>query len=228
MIESDEFTENLELCLRDGHFRLVFVLDEAPPELAQMVAYLEAVSSGLLIDLVTVSLYEVGDSQIILPQRVDPGSVVVESAGVQRRVPARSAGVETPGAEQFIASIDAAPKENREDLKRLAEWAQRLEAGGLARLSTYRGVSGRVTLLPRLMTETAGLVTIWNDRHTAYLTCWRSVFERRAPKSLADVERVIHPASVGQGTTLPSLDDEVLDALTATYEEAAVVGSPDG
>lgn len=227
-VDPERFPANLEGCLREGQFRLVFVLDEVPTELVQLVAYLRAVSSVLLIDLITVSLYQVGDNQILLPQRVEPGSLASATAGVQGRGPSRSGGVETQGADQFEASIEAAPEENREDLGRLVGWAKRLEAEGLAKLSTYRGISGRFTLLPRLITENVGLVTVWNDRHTAYLTCWRSVFERRAPQSLTEVERVIHPAVVGQGTTLPSMVDEVLNALTVAYREAATEATPDG
>jgi hypothetical protein len=43
-------------------------------------------------------------------------------------------------------------------------------------------------------------VTIWNEGG-AYLQFWRSVFERRAPKSLPLVERIIAPLKIGQGNT---------------------------
>jgi hypothetical protein len=59
------------VCLFSGHFRLVLVLDEAPEELVALVKYLESVTDGLLIDLVAVSAYELGGSQVVIPQRVD-------------------------------------------------------------------------------------------------------------------------------------------------------------
>ncbi|HLL40721.1 MAG TPA: hypothetical protein VK357_13800 [Rubrobacteraceae bacterium] len=43
------------------------------------------------------------------------------------------------------------------------EWGVSLEREGLVHLSTYHGVAHRWTLLPRLRTEKAGLVTNWNE-----------------------------------------------------------------
>jgi hypothetical protein len=48
---------------------------------------------------------------------------------------------------------------------------------------------------------------------------WRSVFERRAPESLAVVEVLIAPKSLGQGTSA-EVTDELLAALRAAYVEA--------
>jgi hypothetical protein len=44
-------------------------LDETPAEQVQLVGYLESVSSGLILDLITVSAYELGSEQILVPQR---------------------------------------------------------------------------------------------------------------------------------------------------------------
>ena len=70
------------------------------------------------------------------------------------------------------------------------------------------------------MPDNAGLVTIWNDRQQPYIQVWRSVFERRAPKAIESVERVIEPTRIGQGNTLQSITPEILEALTQAYKEA--------
>ena len=67
-----EFRKALEESVRTGQFRLVFVLDEAPSELVTLVGYLEAVTHELVIDLVAVTPFAVGDSRVLVPQRMDP------------------------------------------------------------------------------------------------------------------------------------------------------------
>src|SRR3954453_2600282 len=99
--ESD-FAAALEDCLTTGAFRLVLVLDEAPPELVQLVGYLESISAGVILDLITVSTFQVGDEQILVPQRVDPEHAP-EAAAPQPRNPARRSGRAAPvdGSEPF-------------------------------------------------------------------------------------------------------------------------------
>jgi hypothetical protein len=82
---------------------------------------------------------------------------------------ARHAGRPTDGADEFVASIDAAPADARDTLRRVAAWAQDLERAGLVRLESFRGKRGAVTLLPRLRPDDAGLVTFWND-NAAYVS----------------------------------------------------------
>lgn len=103
---------------------------------------------------------------------------------------------------------------------RLADWADALEKEGLIRLSTYRGTSGLVSLLPRLASENAGLVTIYNDAKSAYLQFWRGVFERRAPQSIPAVEAALG-SELKQGNSTREVSDELLAALTVAYREAA-------
>jgi hypothetical protein len=212
------FSEGLAECLSSGHFRLVLVLDEAPEELAALVGYLESVTDGLLIDLVAVSAYEVGGSQVVIPQRVDAERQDA-GGGVQPPSPPKPKGHLVEGGADFAAVIEESPQEHRPQLRRLYEWAVGLEKEGLVRLNTYHGIAHRWTLLPRLPAEKAGLVTIWNEGG-AYLQFWRSVFERRAPNSLARVEQVT-PVRIGQGNTTREVSDELLEALTDAYREAA-------
>jgi hypothetical protein len=209
------FADGLDTSLASGAFRLVLVLDTAPTELVRLVGYLEQMVSDLVIDLITVSAYEVGGSRILVPQRIDPKRPPMEPRARPR--PPTDSGYLADGADDFIESIDAAPEDQRSDLRRLADWAGGLEAEGLVRLKTYHG-RGRLTLLPRLVGEDVGLATIWND-NGAYLSLWRSVFERRAPSSIAPVESLIGD-SLGTGKTVRGCSDELLEALTLACREA--------
>jgi hypothetical protein len=210
------FDEGLANALRSGAFRLVIVVDEAPPELARLVGYLESVAKKLVIDLITVAAYDVGTSRILVPQRVEP-----EREAAERAVPRPSGGELVLGAEDFAAAIDKSPEPHRPALRKLCDWAISLEREGLVKLATFHGTSGRLTLLPRLHGDEVGLVTIWND-NGAYLSFWRTVFERRAPRSIERVERLIAPLQIGTGNTVRAFDDELLAALTDAYREATL------
>ncbi len=56
-LDATVFSGELSEGLAAGAFRLVFVLDQAPPDLIRLVSYLEAVTDRLVIDLITVSAY---------------------------------------------------------------------------------------------------------------------------------------------------------------------------
>jgi hypothetical protein len=213
------FTAGLQDSLDSGKFRLVLVLDEAPAELVRLVGYLEAVSDGLVIDLITVAAYAIGGSQATVPQRIDPEHQVVTTRLTPPVEPPAS-GRLVSGTEDFEAKISETSAQDQSILRRMVEWAKELEREGLATLSTFQGTTDRVTLLPRLPTDNVGFVTIWNH-HGFYLSLWRSVFVRRAPSSLERVERAVAPAKVGQGTTTRTISDELLAALTLAYREAA-------
>ncbi len=122
------------------------------------------------------------------------------------------------GAADFIASIDAAPETSKPLLQRVCNWAIALEKEHLVKLSTYHGKAGILTLLPRLRADNAGLISIYNNNGAGYLQFWRSVFERRAPRSLARIEQSIMP--IKQGNTIREVNDELLEALTDAYREA--------
>ena len=68
---------------------------------------------------------------------------------------------------------------------------------------------------------TSCLVTKCNDCGTPSIQFWRSVFARRAPENLPRVER-IPPVQIGQGNTSREITDELLEALTDAYREAAL------
>ena len=194
------------------------VIDEAPDELVRLVAYLEAVTPELVIDLVTVSEYEVGGSTVLVPQRVDPERSESEAAAPAASR-AEDAGYSTEGIAGFVSLIDGAEESGRPQLERMAEWAANLEAKGLlGNLWTYHG-NKYVTVLPRIPVDDAGLVTIYYSTTGGSMTPWRSVFERRAPNSLEAVEAAAS-APVGQGNVFYEVTDGLLEALTAAYREA--------
>jgi hypothetical protein len=198
----------------------VIVLDAAPAELVRLVAYLEAVTDKLLIDLVTVSAYDVNASRILVPQRVEPERWRPEAAPAAAAAP-RDSGYGVAGAEDFLAVIADAPQDQQVFLRHLVDWAVGLGQRGLVpQLSTYHGKADITTLLPRL-SDGAGLVTIYKDTRSAYLQFWRSVFERRAPRSLPAVEAAVGEPGVRQGNVVYEVSDQLLAALTAAYEEAA-------
>jgi len=217
--DTEAFSSGVTESLKLGHFRLVFVLDDAPAELVRLVNYLEAISDQLVIDLITLSAYMVNGSQILVPQRVEAERPRLEPLSPSTAPSTKGESGYVDGAEDFIASIEGAPEQSKKLLRRLCNWAVTLEQAGLAKPGTYHGKKNSMTLLPRLAVDNAGLVSIYNNNGSAYLQFWRSVFERRAPKSLASIEQSFTP--IKQGNTVHEVSDELLNALTAAYREAA-------
>ena len=223
-LDKQAFQEELTRTMAEGSFRLVIVLDSAPDELMQVVGYLELVTDKIDIDLVTVTAYDVAGSRVLVPQRVDPGRRTRELSDAQ--VSDRQAGVLYPGSGEFRISFADAPPARREMLQRAADWADMLEREGLVKLFTYRGKGGIVSLLPRLASDNAGLVTVYNDIKSAYMQFWRGVFERRAPHSIPAVEATIG-AELKQGNSTRDITQDLLTALTQAYHEA-VLGNEHG
>jgi hypothetical protein len=215
--DTEAFEANLTASLAEGAFRLVLVLDTAPSELVQLVGYLESISSGVIVDLVTVSAFEVGSEQILVPRRVDPG---YQPEAPTIAPPARPAATkrEIDGSEAFEQAIEHAPTDRQPALRHILDWARVLESEQLATLRTYFG-EGREILLVWVRGEKAGLVSIWNDGG-AYISLWRSVFVRLAWEHIAPIEKLIGKP-IGQGNTVLDPSDELLDALHEAYGAAA-------
>ncbi|MDQ3044358.1 MAG: hypothetical protein M3R06_04290 [Chloroflexota bacterium] len=213
------FAEELTQSLTSGQFRLVLVLDDAPPELVPLVGYLEAITDGLIIDLITVASYNIAGTTIIVPQRVEPDRSVSRPEGVRPPI-SKDTGYYVEGAGGFVTSLDIAPEACRDDLRRLTDWAISLEQEQIAKIGTYHGKSGIFTLLPLPRDAEVGLVTIYNSK-SADLQVWRSVFIRRAPKALENLENHIAPTQIGQGSIIKSFDATLLALLTDAYREAA-------
>ena len=219
-LDRDLFLASLEDHLQQGTFRLVLVLDDVPAELERIVAYLDAITiRGLTIDLITLKVYEVNGAYVALPQRISPdlGAKTSQAPQVTKRI-ASSAGRLTDGADVFRASIADTKGETRKVFEELIAWAEELALLPHVRLFTYSGME-RTTLLPRIMPDNAGLVTIWNDKQLPYISMWRTVFERRAPKAIASVEGAIG-TQIGQGNVVRDVSPNTLHVLAQAYREA--------
>ena len=215
-LDADEFTTSLDEHLQEGRFRLVFVLDDVPAELMTLVAYLEHVTDKLMIDLVAVNSFDVDGTSVVFPQRVTPERHEVTAEQKRRG----KSGTLYPGTQRFEESISQAPPESHESLRRLLRWARNLEEQGWVRLATNEGkCARRFTLLPRLVADNAGLVTIWNDRG-AYLQFWRSVFDKKAPDFIDPIEKLLD-ARLGQGSTTRDITEDLLATLAEAYKHAA-------
>ena len=163
----------------------------------------------------TVTAYDVDGTRIMVPQRVDPERVYTEPK--RSNAEAKASTVPTSaGASEFVAYLGTASPELQAEVKRLADWAISLEQEGLVRLLSGHG-KGRMTLLPRLDGDDAGLVTIWND---GGVSLWRTVFERRPPDEIPAVETDLG-TRIGTGNTVRDLSDDALRALSNAYRTAA-------
>jgi hypothetical protein len=217
VVDPAAFDDGISHSLADGSFRLVIVLDSAPDELIQVVGYLQMVTDKIDIDLVTVTAYGVGNSRVLVPQRIEPARRAREMSDAA--VSARQAGTQVYGSHDFRSAIDQAPPAFRDDLARLTDWAESLEAEGVARLATRSGTSGITSLKPILHTGGVALVIISCDAKSISMQFWRSVFERRAPKSIPAVEAALG-TKMTQGNATRAFTEELLAALTDAYREA--------
>lgn len=217
VLDPAAFKDRLARTLAEGSFRLVIVLDSAPDELVQLVGYLQSVGDKVDIDLVTMTAYEVDGSQVLVPQRIEPAKRAPELTDAE--VNDRQGGVLYPGSAEFRRAIADAPADRRDLLNRLADWADGLEREGLVSLVSYVGKNGGVTLLPRLASDNAGLVTIYADSKSGPLQFWPSVFERRAPHSIESVEATLG-SELTRGKFTASFPRKLLDTLTKAYREA--------
>ena len=218
-VDAASFEASLQEFLDQGSFRLVLVLDEVPAELERVVAYLDAVTvQALTVDLITITVYEVNGALVALPQRISPDI----SAAVSPATPAgaRPGGISSDGPGVFRASIQNTTGETRAKFDQLVAWAEGLAELPNVRLFSYANANtGRYTLVPRIMPDNAGLVTIWNSNQMPFLSVFRSMFERLAPNSIEPVEQAIAPAQLGQGNTVHIITPPVLGALESAYKE---------
>ncbi len=222
LMDPAAFYAGISRSLADGGFRLVIVLDSAPDELIQVVGYLQMVTDKADIDLVTVTAYEVDGSRVLVPQRIEPARRTQEMSDAA--VSARQSGTQTDGSRDFRGAISQAAPEFRDDLARLTDWAESLEAEGLARLATRSGTSGITSLKPLLHSDGVALVTITCDVKSSYMQLFRSVFERCAREAIPAVEAALG-ARITQGNSTRAFTEELLMALTDAYRQAQ--GNPE-
>ncbi len=184
-----------------------------------MAGYLEKMTAGLLLDLVTVSAFEVNGTRLLVPQRVDPLQRVAEDYTPLARS-GRADALPTEGSAAFAERISVCPPDVQEDHHRLLRWARDLEHQGIARLWTTVGLTQDV-LQVRVPGEQVGLVTVWRGGTGPALSLWETVFERRAPTTLPLVKAALAGGSMSKSVRDPS--DDLLARLTDAYREAAAV-----
>ncbi len=220
-VEIEQFEDVLRSSLENGHFRLVLVLDEVPPELSSLVAYLESITDGVIFDLAEVNMFDVDGSKVVMPQRIQPQRAArTETERLEKASSDQQGQFWEGSSKEFEESIELAPEENRDFLKRLLAWARGLEAEGMCYLSSYRG-KRMFTLLPTLHDERVRLVTLYNDRRSAYLGLQGPVIERRAPHAAEKIRQLIAPIPLRNHTTAPDVSDEFLVAIADAFREAA-------
>ena len=217
VVDPEDFRKGLTRSLADGSFRLVIVLDSAPDELVQVVGYLQSITDKIDIDLVTGSRVRRGRiaGAGAAADRAGPTAGELSDAQVTAR---QAGGLVHNGSAEFRADIAELPLARRDVLARLADWAEAMERDGLVRLITYRGKSGITSLLPYLIGDDAGLVSIVSGKGSAYMTFFRSVFERRAPKSISAVEAAFG-TELKQGNSTREFAQPLLDTLTLAHRE---------
>ncbi|WP_116950195.1 hypothetical protein [Jiangella endophytica] len=136
--DSAAFRTALAAALDEGRLRCVVVIDEAPPELIELVGYLQDVSNDRLdLDLVTVTAYDVGGRRVLVPQLIEPDRAIAESPPAASTPSPAPTVTDGPGV--FEASIDTVAPEARPLLRHLLTWAVELEQNGLATLHTAAG-----------------------------------------------------------------------------------------
>ena len=210
--DRDGFMKDLTEHLKDGRFRLVTVLDDAPRELTTLVAYLEHVTDDkLVIDLVVVSSFKVGGSPVMIPQRVAPErheAVAEQTRSTGRRT---DSPPRYPGIEKFAALF-----EDRSNVEYVLKWARDIEHRRLASLTTTIGPRNQ-TLHLRPRGERGGL-TIWRSGENNVALTWaKSVFQRKAPGFIEQMQEL---SLAEKDDALPA-NVEPLELLTRAFEQAS-------
>jgi hypothetical protein len=223
----EELWERVKTNLQAGKIRMLFVADVIPPELRRVVEFLNTQMDPAEVLALEIRQFVGEDLKTLVPRVIGQ---TAEAQQKKRGGGTGAAAVYLRGADEFIRSIEQAPVTEQSRLRRLAEWAQALERDGLTRLGTSVGKI-RWVLNLYLLDEDVVLVSIWNEAkkndRNASVTAWRTVFERRAPKSLTLVEAA-SPVPVGQGRCVYDPSDKFLDAIRTGYEEAAGLREPKG
>ena len=222
-IDSETFETALQEYLANGMFRLVLIMDDSSVELERVIAYLDAVTKqSLTIDLITFRIYDVNGTEVAMPQRISPDLSLTSDSLSGPASKRTSKAILSDGPDTFIASFADIEGVNRQVFDQLVEWA--IEIGKLqgVKLNTATGVNrNRFTLLPRLATDNAGLVTIWNDNGKPCVSFWRGVFERRAPKSIEAVETAAG-MRISHGNVVNEVTPDLLEAIKLAYREATI------
>ena len=227
-IDADEFVESLEEHLQRGSFRLVIVVDDAHAQTAKIAGYLDAIADRVIVDLVTVQTYDVNGTQVLLPQRIDPEHVPEAPRAWPSPKRYTSPSPTTEGSARFREQVAGiSDSKLRERLSGLADRLDALETAGLCRVYTGEGKT-TFGLHPRPLGERTHIASLYlpkNEPEKYYIWVWISVAKRLAPNALPELARtaaIEDKVEAGKRATgAQAVTDELLDALTAAYREAA-------
>lgn len=126
------------------------------------------------------------------------------------------------GGAFFRDALDSAGVIGEPEVEWLLEWADALDAAGLARLRSTIGSHSRALRI-ELPDEGVSLVTFWRIRRGISVALEGPVLRRRAADASARIERRLHPKKLSAGSNYPSrpYNLALFDDLTAAYREAA-------
>ena len=213
--DAESFHATMQEHLDRGDFRLVLALDEAPPGLQRIVAYLDAITIDVVtLDLVTIRPYVIDGTRVILSERIVPDSE--ELALHPAPTESHASSVRTAGAKAFRHSISEVSGEAREGFDRLIAWAEGLAELPHVHLQSGMGIHYK-TLLPHVTWRNAGLVAIYNSSQRPFIDLHWSVIESCAPDSVEEIRRAVGETG---GSYIENPPSELLEVLAVAYREA--------
>jgi hypothetical protein len=122
----------------------------------------------------------------------------------------------------FAASIEKAPDDAQQNLRRAHSWATELAEEGLAAPRARLNDSyGQWSLTLELPGRNVGIATIWNDHSQPSISLSESVLADEAPGSLGAINAAVSPDRVKHNRAFRSFSEEFFDAVSAAYREAA-------
>jgi hypothetical protein len=235
LLGSDEHLAHLRLAPSDFTARhgIQFVDEPDDPGLGPYQYALVETSSGVRFALVRHTFHPLPGTELHVGGRVDPRSALAaflaaadltdDALEWRLREPielAIDSGNLDDSAKPFAASIDRTPASAQAEVRRLLSWAQALESSGLAVLKSYSH-ERMWTLLPCIPPYDAVLTEISWYSLGVQMRAWRPDLLRHAPGSLPRLEQCVPHLSHSFSAWAPTDREDVLDALTAGYREAA-------
>lgn len=207
--------------------RILLASGDFSSELTTSVLWLN--DNGLEITCVRLDLHRTGDDRYLSSSQVIPvpqaSDYQVRMRDKTRERRARATGLkESLGPDRFCDSIESAPKEHQEEIKKLYDWAMKLRENDLcshyeSTLSRRDGWGLRIRL--RSGKQPGMLISFGHSGGPPWLWVYRQYFEQYAPGSIAPVEKLMGHEIGGGNAVKGPITDDLLDALFKAHQEAA-------
>ena len=211
--------------IRTAKPRILLVSEGFSPELTTCAIWLN--NNGLEVNCIRIQPHRNGQEILIetshiipLPEAESYLVRVRERDEEQKQGQHSGGGKRVEGSDDFEKRIEDGLPQFQPDLRRVLDWARKLEQEKLTQLYTYLGKS--TTLQLRVPSTNHNLATIYNEISNSKVSIqlWGPNFEMHAPKSMPKIESSIG-LSLMNPTIVPRLpSDELLAALTQAYREA--------